>query len=111
MENNMLYINVDVTDKNNVPTSVSENEEVIVKVLEGAKNTGGVTDYKQLTGLPKLNGKTIIGNVEESDPTVPEWAKQPEKPEYTAEEVGAVPIGGAITVERLNEMFKSVFGE
>ena len=27
---------------------------------------------------------------EETDPTVPEWAKQDEKPEYTANEVGAV---------------------
>lgn len=27
--------------------------------------------------------------IEESDPTVPDWAKQPEKPTYTAEEVGA----------------------
>ncbi|MBE6714722.1 MAG: hypothetical protein E7575_05505 [Ruminococcaceae bacterium] len=27
----------------------------------------------------------------ETDPTVPEWAKQPEKPTYTAEEVGALP--------------------
>ena len=27
----------------------------------------------------------------ETDPTVPEWAKQPNKPSYTAEEVGALP--------------------
>lgn len=27
----------------------------------------------------------------ESDPTVPTWAKQPQKPEYTASEVGALP--------------------
>lgn len=31
------------------------------------------------------------GITEEVDPTVPEWAKQPEKPTYTAEEVGALP--------------------
>ena len=29
----------------------------------------------------------------EADPTVPEWAKQPEKPTYTAAEVGAQPKG------------------
>lgn len=29
--------------------------------------------------------------VDETDPTVPEWAKQPTKPSYTASEVGAVP--------------------
>ena len=27
----------------------------------------------------------------ETDPTVPDWAKQPEKPKYTAKEVGALP--------------------
>lgn len=31
--------------------------------------------------------------VEESDPTVPEWAKAKEKPTYTADEVGAQPKG------------------
>lgn len=30
--------------------------------------------------------------VEETDPTVPEWAKQPNKPAYTASEVGALPV-------------------
>ena len=32
---------------------------------------------------------------EETDPTVPEWAKQPEKPTYTASEVGAEAAGTA----------------
>lgn len=29
--------------------------------------------------------------IEETDPTVPQWAKEPTKPSYTAEEVGALP--------------------
>lgn len=29
--------------------------------------------------------------IEETDPTVPAWAKQPQKPSYTAEDVGALP--------------------
>ena len=32
----------------------------------------------------------------ETDPTVPDWAKQPEKPTYTASEVGALPVGTKI---------------
>ena len=32
---------------------------------------------------------------EETDPTVPDWAKQPDKPAYTAAEVGADPAGTA----------------
>lgn len=42
-----------------------------------------------------LNGRLNLGIVQthEVDPTVPDWAKQPEKPTYTAEEVGAQPKG------------------
>ena len=46
---------------------------------------------------------------QETDPTVPAWAKQPEKPGYTAEEVGAIPAaqkGGAEGVAELDESGK-----
>lgn len=33
----------------------------------------------------------VTSIADETDPTVPAWAKQPEKPTYTAEEVGALP--------------------
>lgn len=36
------------------------------------------------------------GIAEETDPTVPAWAKEPNKPEYTAEEVGALPASTKI---------------
>lgn len=36
------------------------------------------------------------GIQEETDPTVPDWAKQPQKPSYTAQEVGALPAGTKI---------------
>ena len=35
-------------------------------------------------------------SVNETDPTVPDWAKQPRKPAYTAVEVGALPANTAI---------------
>ena len=50
-------------------------------------------DYNRLENLPKLDGRTIIGDIPELDPTVPDWAKTPTKPEYNAEEVGAIPEG------------------
>lgn len=37
-------------------------------------------------------------NFEETDPTVPEWAKHPNKPSYTAQEVGALPADTFIPV-------------
>ena len=36
------------------------------------------------------------GIAKETDPTVPEWAKQTNKPSYTAQEVGALPAGTKI---------------
>ena len=44
------------------------------------------------------------GIIEETDPTVPDWAKQPNKPGYTAEEVGALP---ANTIIPSNEDIKT----
>jgi hypothetical protein len=46
------------------------------------------------------------GPIAEVDPTVPDWAKQPDKPEYTADEVGAAnyyfavcPSSGAVVTK------------
>ena len=69
---------------------------------------GGTNDHSELinrdaadqhpmsaiTGLEDaLDSKQPTGNylTKELDPTVPEWAKQPQKPAYTAQEVGALP--------------------
>ena len=76
---------------------------------------GGTSDYLQLSNKPKINGVELVDNIttedlgivvpqytselendsgfitNETDPTVPAWAKEPTKPTYTAEEVGALP--------------------
>ena len=76
---------------------------------------GGTSDYLQLSNKPKINGVELVNNIttgdlgivipqytselendsgfitNETDPTVPAWAKEPTKPTYTAEEVGALP--------------------
>ena len=77
-----------------------------VKFLRGATFTPHVDEEGNLSwtndgGLenpetvnikgPKGDGGDGGGVSEETDPTVPDWAKQPEKPTYTAEEVGALP--------------------
>lgn len=62
---------------------------------------------------------------EETDPNVPEWAKQPNKPAYTAYEVGALPIStifktinnqsiigeGNIQVEGTGSSITTIYGE
>ena len=47
-------------------------------------------------------------SVIERDPTVPDWAKNPEKPHYTAEELGAVNSADAITLEELDKIFNGL---
>ena len=76
---------------------------------------GGVTDHEKLTGRDKadqhpmiaitgledaLAGKQPAGTylTEETDPTVPAWAKAAAKPGYTASEVGADPSGTAAAI-------------
>lgn len=63
-------------------------------------------DYTALTNKPQIGGKELTGNktldelgiqpkgtyiTKETDPTVPAWAKESQKPTYTADEVGALP--------------------
>jgi hypothetical protein len=45
---------------------------------------------------------------EEKDPTVPEWAKKPQKPTYTAEEVGAQPKGDYALRDELHKIPESI---
>ena len=39
-------------------------------------STGGTSDYTKLNNLPKINGKTLIGNYDEEDPTVKEMSEE-----------------------------------
>lgn len=89
----------------------TEDKSSLVAAINEVQETGGgggTSDHSNLknrdaadqhpmsaiTGLADaLDGKQPTGNylTEEQDPTVPEWAKQPQKPAYTAQEVGALP--------------------
>lgn len=71
---------------------VQENTDIIEQIL------------KKIDGLTSISPEDIANAVEEymtahpfteTDPTVPEWAKQPEKPTYKASEVGADAAGTA----------------
>ena len=51
--------------------------------------------FKQIS-VSNLMKQAPSGVTEETDPTVSAWAKQPTKPSYTADEVGALPVGTKI---------------
>lgn len=76
--------------------------------LESDEVNSGTDDYEKLKNLPRLNGEPIIGDVSERDPTVPDWAKSPEKPRYTAEELGAVNSADAIALEEIEAIFNGL---
>ena len=86
-------------------------ENVAVKVILDVTNAmafvqnADTNAYIERTFIKSVNGVTPDenGNVEvqcgieaETDPTVPEWAKQANKPTYTADEVGALPSSTVI---------------
>ena len=84
-----------------------------LNVLEGLETTEQVVQanadiieqiLKKIDGLTSISPEDIATAVEEymtahpfteTDPTVPDWAKQPQKPTYTASEVGAEASGTA----------------
>ena len=65
--------------------------ESVIAAFDGKQNV--IDDLDEIRSGATL-GATAIQ--EESDPTVPAWAKEPNKPTYTAEEVGALPSSTTI---------------
>lgn len=103
--------NVDMDIQNPMPAidvGIPPNQSINVSVeAPGGGANADAMDHSQLRnrGLPNqhpiaaiagldaaLASKQPIGNylTQESDPTVPAWAKAPNKPQYTAKEVGAL---------------------
>lgn len=87
----------DYNDLDNKPTIPSEYELPVAT----ADTLGGI---KIGAGLSISNGVVSAtgtgGIASESDPTVPSWAKQPEKPTYTKTEVG---LGNVDNVKQYSE--------
>ena len=94
-------------DKSSVVAAINE-----VWDSGGGGTGGGTTDHSKLINRDKadqhpmsaiaglveaLDGKQPAGDylTQETDPTVPAWAKEAQKPSYTASEVGADPSGTA----------------
>lgn len=90
-----------------IPADVTEQT---IAAFGFTKNTG---DYsKPAAGIPKTDlASTVQASLDkadsalqefiETDPTVPEWAKQPTKPTYTADEVRARPDTWTPTAEEV----------
>ena len=76
-----------------VLVNVSDGTAVEDQVLAGATFYAGDT-AKKTGNIPTFEEGELVhfaSGGSEEDPTVPDWAKQPTKPTYTADEVGALP--------------------
>lgn len=90
-------------------SSTSENpvqNKVIYEALEDKveKEEGKGLSTNDLTDdlKEKYDEAYEKANEAETDPTVPSWAKQPNKPTYTASEVGAVPTTRKVNGQALS---------
>lgn len=86
------------------------------KVSDFTNDTGYLTEHQDISGkadkseIPTKvsqlqNDSGYLTSFTESDPTVPAWAKEPNKPSYTAEEVGAP------TVAEMNTAIGEAIGQ
>ena len=69
----------------------TEAKNDLVAAVNEALTKGGAVDEAYIWRIVAEYLAANPPTVEEKDPTVPAWAKQPKKPAYTAAEVGALP--------------------
>lgn len=93
----VVYLDVDM--------EIEDNDlEIDGDITETIELVDGVRDYRELTNKPSINNVPLIGNYNEIDPTVPSWAKEPNKPHYNASEVGAMAEGSAYLKSEVDAM-------
>lgn len=81
-------IEAKIGDLDKLETTAKNN--LVAAVNEALKKGGGSVDEAEIQRIVEEYLTANPPTVEETDPTVPAWAKQPEKPAYTAAEVGAL---------------------
>lgn len=69
--------------------SIAEDNPDIIQYILERLNSAGVITPEQISGA--VEEYFASNPIEETDPTVPAWAKEQNKPSYTAQEVGALP--------------------
>ena len=93
----VVYLDVDM--------EIEDNDlEIDGDITETIELVDGVRDYRQLTNKPSINNVPLNDNYNEIDPTVPQWAKEPNKPHYNASEVGAMAEGSAYLKSEVDAM-------
>lgn len=106
----ILWYHAERVDADKVQRTIDS----VLKALQlKAVQSGGTRaeteiDYTLLKNKPRLNGREIVGDIQETDPTISEWAKAETRPEYTAEDVGALSKKDVqnISIQTLEDFWK-----
>lgn len=103
-------VELEVTPSDEIALSAEETNETFEIAADSETQVTMSNDYNDLKNKPTLNGETIIGDVEEKDPTVSSWAKTETRPVYTADDVGAVSKGDIVdmSIETLKQIWDAV---
>lgn len=107
MANNRLKLKL-VSDKEIINLRFVKADKLKLNMGEFI-DTGGTKNYNNLINKPSLNGTELIGNYDEIDPTVPDWAKEDNKPTYTPEEVGSVDINNEMPISEVKDIWDTYF--
>lgn len=89
------------------PTDQTTLGDILDRIVDLENRPSGDVSEEDIQNAVNdyLDKKPI--SVEEKDPTVPDWAKQPNKPPYTAAEVGALPADTPIPEGVTDEQIKN----
>lgn len=98
-----LTISFNTAGENESPESGETLAEILGKIAKLYTELGDLAyentvDDSNLSSEVKdalQKAESALQSYTETDPTVPDWAKNPNKPEYTAAEVGAIPASEA----------------
>lgn len=102
----MIELEIEVL--NPVEMLIEDDEGVQFEADESVAG-GKAYDYNNLSNKPRLNDVEIKGDMYESDPTVPGWAKAPTKPSYTPSEINAVNADNVIPIEDINNILNTIW--
>lgn len=104
-----MVIKANIVETKEINVNLNQNAGGINSPVKSVNNKTGhvVLDANDVGALPKStviptkvsqleNDEEYLKSYTETDPTVPAWAKEPQKPSYTFVEVGAEPAGAAV---------------
>lgn len=113
-----------------IPMRFNEDPKIGMDIIDGTAIKMGVhhdgesihvidnlESHSKRDALSANQGRVLNEKIENSgfitqevDPTVPSWSKEPTKPAYTPEEVGAVNADNELALAQIDAMFAAVFG-